>query len=120
MNLDAGFAPAEVDWIVDLERRRELRLFLSSNRSRLSPDDVGLPRTSRRRVPRLRREEVTELIGVSAAWYRHFESGRPVRVSPQLIARFIGSLKLTTIQALTLFELALPEIYVVTQSVRTD
>jgi hypothetical protein len=73
----------------DLERRRQLRVFLIDTRSRLDPDDVGLPHTKRRRVPGLRRGEVAELIGVTVDWYRWFECGRPVRVSPQFVSRLI-------------------------------
>jgi len=62
----------------DHERRVRLRAFLTHARSRLSPATVGLPQTGRRRVPGLRRGEVAELVGISADWYRLFESGRPI------------------------------------------
>src|SRR4051794_39526293 len=39
-------------------RRRELGTFLRSRRERLTPEQVGLPATTRRRTPGLRREEV--------------------------------------------------------------
>ena len=73
-------------------RRRTLRDFLMARRARLEPADVGLPITSRRRVDGLRRDEVAELIGVSVDWYRWFESGRDVRVSPKLIGRLARAL----------------------------
>ena len=95
----------------DQERRYELRFFLMTCRSRLRPGDVGLPRTARRRVPGLRRDEVAELVGVSVDWYRWFESGRRVRVSPQLIARIAFVLQLSAYDELTMYRLALPEIY---------
>lgn len=69
------------------------------------------PRTARRRVPGLRRDEVAELVGVSVDWYRWFESGRRVRVSPQLIARIAFVLQLSAYDELTMYRLALPEIY---------
>jgi len=96
---------------IDLERRRELRAFLVSTRSRLNPGDVDLPATPRRRVPGLRRGEVAELIGVTVDWYRWFECGRPVRVSPQFVSRLIGALRLSERDGLTLFRLAIPEMY---------
>jgi len=96
---------------LDLDRRRELRTFLIRGRSRLRPDDVGLPHTRRRRVPGLRRPEVAELIEVTVDWYRRFECGRPVRVSPQFVARLIAALKLNEHEGLALFRLAIPEIY---------
>jgi hypothetical protein len=99
----------------DLERRRELREVLIAFRSRLDPDDVGLPRTKRRRVPGLRRGEVAELIGVSSDWYRWFECGRPIRVSPQFVSRLIDALRLDGRDGLALYHLAIPEMYLATR-----
>ncbi|HEY0798261.1 MAG TPA: helix-turn-helix transcriptional regulator [Candidatus Baltobacteraceae bacterium] len=98
-------------WIPDSARRHELRSFLLAARARLLPGDLGLPRTARRRVPGLRRDEVAELAGVSVDWYRWFESGRQVRVSPQLIARLACVLRLSADEELTIYRLAFPEIY---------
>jgi hypothetical protein len=96
---------------LDLERRRELRTFLLDCRARLTPADLGLPRTPRRQVPGLRRGEVAEVIGVTTDWYRAFESGRPVRVSPQFVSRLARALNLTRAQELRLFRLAFVEMY---------
>ena len=95
----------------DDERRSELRTFLLTRRSRLKPDDVGLPQTGRRRVDGLRREEVAELAGVSTDWYRWFEGGRVVRVSTAFLARLSGALRLNPSDRIALFYLALPEVY---------
>lgn len=95
----------------DLERRRRLRSFLMNCRSQLLPTDLGLPRTARRRVQGLRRGEVAELIGVSVDWYRSFESGRPIRVSPQFVSRLSDALRLSVEEQMTLFLLSLPELY---------
>jgi hypothetical protein len=103
----------------DLERRRQLRSFLMRCRGQLEPTDLGLPRTTRRRVSGLRRGEVAELIGVTVDWYRSFESGRPVRVSPQFVSRLIGVLRLGVREALTLYSLAIPEVYVVALAAQT-
>jgi Helix-turn-helix domain len=100
---------------VDVQRRDELRSFLLCTRSRLDPRDVGLPATSRRRVPGLRRGEVAELIGVTVDWYRWFECGRPVRVSPQFVSRLTVALRLNEREELTLFRLAIPEMYLATR-----
>ena len=96
---------------LDQERRHKLRTFLMSCRSRLAPGEVGLPTTARRNVQGLRRGEVAELIGVSVEWYRYFESGRPVRVSPQFVARLARALRLEQSQQMTLFRLAFLEMY---------
>jgi hypothetical protein len=96
---------------VDAERRSELRSFLESCRSRLGPIEVGLPRTPRRRVPGLRREEVAELTGVSVNWYSSFERGQPVRVSPGFVSRVARALRLAADEELRLFRLAFAEMY---------
>ena len=96
---------------VDADRRRQLRDFLMYCRARLQPSEVGLPQTPRRRVHGLRRDEVAELIGVSADWYRWFESGRDVRVSPQLVERLARALRMTAPEEVAMYALALPELY---------
>ena len=101
----------ELSATCDAERRTQLRIFLMECRGRLRPGDVGLPDSRRRRVPGLRRDEVAELVGVSSDWYRWLESGRNVRVSLQLVARIANALKLTASEELTMYALALPELY---------
>jgi hypothetical protein len=103
----------------DIERRRELKAFLLQRRAQIDPVELGLPSTTRRQVSGLRRGEVAELIGVTADWYRSFESGRPVRVSPRVISRLVNAFRLGVSDALTLYSLAIPEIYVVTSAART-
>ncbi len=95
----------------DVRRRRQLRDFLMTCRSHVDPVELGLPRTGRRRVAGLRRGEVAELVGVTVDWYRSFESGRAVRVSPQFVDRLSKALRLNANQQFMLFRLALPEIY---------
>ncbi|GAA0979080.1 helix-turn-helix transcriptional regulator [Nocardiopsis tropica] len=65
--------------------RRELGAFLRTRRERLTPDQVGLPATGRRRTPGLRREEVAVLAGVGVTWYTWLEQGRPINVSTQVL-----------------------------------
>ncbi|HEX2618936.1 MAG TPA: hypothetical protein VHL11_02285, partial [Phototrophicaceae bacterium] len=58
---------------LELDRHHELAAFLRSRRARLSPEQVGLSRGTRRRTPGLRREEVALLAGVSPEWYTWLE-----------------------------------------------
>lgn len=95
----------------DCERRVELRSFLTKIRSNIRPEDVGLPARSHRRVPGLRRQEVAELVGVSEDWYRWFETGRPISVSPKFLARVAHALRLSPNDEVALYRLALPELY---------
>jgi transcriptional regulator with XRE-family HTH domain len=111
----AGCGPDDLDQI----RRDELRAFLMERRSRLQPGELGLPSRANRRVPGLRRDEVAELIGVSVDWYRRFESGREIRMSPQLIARIARVLDLDPREELTMYRLALPEIYNAVHALQT-
>ncbi|MEV3856722.1 helix-turn-helix transcriptional regulator [Streptomyces sp. NPDC050095] len=59
--------------------------FLRSRRSRIQPDEVGLPGHGRRRVPGLRREEVAQLAGVSVDYYIRLEQGRGTSVSDAVL-----------------------------------
>ncbi len=88
----------------------DLRTFLEAARARLRPVQVGLPATARRRVPGLRREEVAELVGVSANWYATFEAGTSDRnFSPAFVQHVAEALRLDQSERVTLFRLALPE-----------
>lgn len=102
---------ASENGVANDDRRAKLRAFLISCRSRLKPEDVGLPETGRRRVDGLRREEVAELAGVSTDWYRWFEGGRTVRVSVAFLAKLSDALRLNPVERIALFYLALPEVY---------
>ncbi|MFE1250191.1 helix-turn-helix transcriptional regulator [Streptomyces sp. NPDC058735] len=59
--------------------------FLRARRARLRPGDVGIPASSRRRVPGLRREEVAALAGVSSDYYTRLEQGREKHPSRQIL-----------------------------------
>ncbi len=65
--------------------RPELADFLKRKRESLSPEQLGLPRTTRRRTPGLRREEVATLAGVGLTWYTWLEQGREIGVSSQFL-----------------------------------
>ncbi|MEU7477902.1 helix-turn-helix transcriptional regulator [Lentzea sp. NPDC042327] len=88
------------------DQRRELGAFLRSRRERLSPAEAGLPNTSRRRTPGLRREELAVLAGISATWYTYLEQGRDVRASGQVLTALAAALGLDRPEEDHLFLLA--------------
>ncbi|MYS80939.1 helix-turn-helix domain-containing protein [Embleya scabrispora] len=75
------------------DRRRGLGGFQRAHRELLAPEDVGLPRSPRRRTPGLRREEVAALSGVGVAWYTWLEQGR-VDTSRQVLESVARALRL--------------------------
>jgi transcriptional regulator with XRE-family HTH domain len=91
-------------------RREELADFLRTRRAAVTPDQVGLPSTGRRRTPGLRREEVAQLAGVGLSWYTWLEQGRDVRPSPQVLDALARALRLDAAERAHLFHLARVEI----------
>lgn len=91
---------------MNADRRRELGVFLRSRRERITPAEAGLPATSRRRTPGLRREEIAVLAGISATWYTYLEQGRDVRPSDQVLAALATALRLDRSEEDHLFHLA--------------
>lgn len=85
--------------------RRELGEFLRSRRARLTPAEVGLPATDRRRTPGLRREEVCQLAHVSYSWYTWVEQGRSMHASPGLLMSVCRALRLEEAEIAYIFEL---------------
>lgn len=75
--------------------RPELANFLRSRRELLQPEDVGLPRGSRRRTGGLRREEIATLSGVSSDYYTRIEQQRGPVPSEQVLAALAQGLRLT-------------------------
>src|SRR6201991_4567809 len=73
----------------------ELGQFLLARRSRLSPADVGFPRSQGRRVSGLRREEVAVLAGVSADYYARLEQGRERAPSAPVMEAICTALRLS-------------------------
>jgi transcriptional regulator with XRE-family HTH domain len=88
------------------QRLQELGDFLRTRRARLAPEDVGLPRGSRRRAPGLRRAEVAQLAGVSVDWYTWLEQARPITVSTQVLESLVSALHLHAQEREHLFFLA--------------
>ncbi len=78
-----------------MDNRTEVREFLTARRSRLTPEDVGLPRFGgRRHVKGLRREEVAMLAGVSTEYYARLERGDLGGVSEQVLDALADVLQL--------------------------
>ncbi|MFI0480547.1 helix-turn-helix transcriptional regulator [Actinomadura sp. 9N215] len=75
--------------------RRELADFLRRSRERLRPQEVGLAAGPRRRTPGLRREEVSQLAGMSADYYMRLEQARSPQPSIQLLGALARALRLT-------------------------
>jgi transcriptional regulator with XRE-family HTH domain len=86
--------------------RAELADFLRTRRARLKPLDVGLPEGLRRRTPGLRREEVSQLAGISADYYIRLEQARGPRPSRQVLNALARGLMLTGDERDHLFHLA--------------
>jgi transcriptional regulator with XRE-family HTH domain len=93
-----------------LDRRAELSEFLRTRRARLKPEDVGLPDFGRhRRVPGLRREELSQLAGVSVAYYTRLEQGNGRNVSAEVLDAIARALRLTDAERAHLTHLAKPK-----------
>jgi transcriptional regulator with XRE-family HTH domain len=88
------------------DNRADIRDFLASRRARLSPEQVGLPAGTRRRVPGLRREEVAVLSGVSTEWYTRLEKGNISGVSEEVLGSVARALQLNHEERGYLFDLA--------------
>lgn len=87
-------------------RRQSLALFLRARREQLRPADVGLPSSSRRRTPGLRREEVAVLANVGVTWYTWLEQGRDIGVSTSVVDAIGEALRLKGGDMDHLYELA--------------
>jgi transcriptional regulator with XRE-family HTH domain len=68
--------------------------YLRARRELVTPEQVGLPVIGVRRVPGLRREEVSMLAGISADYYLRLEQGRDRKPSPQVLESIAGALQL--------------------------
>ncbi|OOV21821.1 transcriptional regulator [Streptomyces avermitilis] len=84
----------------------ELGEFLRSCRGRIDPADAGMPKSARRRVPGLRREELAQLAGVSVDYYTRLEQGRSRTASPEILESLAAALRLDDTEHAHLFDLA--------------
>jgi transcriptional regulator with XRE-family HTH domain len=88
----------------------ELGDFLRARRSRLSPEDAGLPdRGERRRVAGLRREELAQLAGVSVGYYTRLEQGLSRNASDSVLTALARALRLDGDETAHLWVLARPK-----------
>lgn len=99
----AGRNTRSVDGV---DNRTEIRDFLATRRAKLTPAQVGLPTSGRRRVPGLRREEVAVLAGVSTDWYVRLEKGHISGVSDDVLDAVARALQLSDAERDHLFNLA--------------
>nr|WP_241834997.1 helix-turn-helix transcriptional regulator [Pseudofrankia asymbiotica] len=89
------------------ENRSEVRDFLLTRRTKITPEQAGLTvYGGNRRVPGLRREEVAMLAGVSADYYTRLEKGNIAGASETVLDAIAGALRLDEAERLHLFELA--------------
>ncbi|AWL36458.1 helix-turn-helix domain-containing protein [Streptomyces albidoflavus] len=89
-----------------MDNRAEVREFLTSRRSRISPERAGLPAGPRRRVPGLRRSEVAALADVSVEYYAKLERGHLAGVSPAVLEAVARALRLDEAEREHLLNLA--------------
>lgn len=90
-----------------MDHRSEVREFLSSRRNRITPDQAGLPVFGgNRRVPGLRREEVSLMAGVSVDYYTRLERGDLSGVSDTVLGSLARALQLDDAETAHLFDLA--------------
>ena len=86
--------------------RQEVREFLTTRRARITPDQVGLPGSSSRRVPGLRRSEVAALAGVSVEYYARLERGQIAGASSGVLEALASALHLDETERAHLLDLA--------------
>ncbi|MEU4657829.1 helix-turn-helix transcriptional regulator [Streptomyces sp. NPDC023723] len=89
-----------------MDNRAEVREFLTSRRSKITPERAGLPSGSRRRVPGLRRSEVAALADVSVEYYAKLERGSLAGVSPAVLEAVARALQLDDAERAHLLNLA--------------
>ena len=89
-----------------MDNRAEVREFLTTRRARVTPDQVGLPDGTNRRVEGLRRSEVATLAGVSVEYYTKLERGAISGASPEILDAIAKALRLDDAERAHLFDLA--------------
>ncbi|AJY74707.1 helix-turn-helix transcriptional regulator [Paenibacillus beijingensis] len=92
------------------EKRKELGNFLKSRRARLSPDQFGLPKGTRRKVQGLRREELAQIAGIGLTWYTWLEQGKDIQVSAQVLESLVSVMQLSAEERDHLYKLALGQL----------
>jgi transcriptional regulator with XRE-family HTH domain len=89
-----------------VDTQSEIREFLMSRRSRLTPGSIGLPDFGgRRRVAGLRREEVALVAGISVEYYTRLERGNATGVSETVLEGISRALNLDDVETAHLNDL---------------
>ncbi|WP_314454762.1 helix-turn-helix transcriptional regulator [uncultured Microbacterium sp.] len=88
-----------------MENKPEVRDFLMSRRSRVTPEQVGLPAFGNRRVAGLRRNEVAALAGVSVEYYTRVERGNLQGVSNSVLDAIASALRMNETERAHLHDL---------------
>jgi transcriptional regulator with XRE-family HTH domain len=83
--------------------------YLRARRELVSPESAGISHIGRRRVPGLRRDELSLLAGVSTDYYIRLEQGRDRNPSPQVLDALARALQLDDEATAHLHALAGPE-----------
>ncbi|MDN4640694.1 helix-turn-helix transcriptional regulator [Agreia sp. PsM10] len=81
------------------DRSNRLGEYLRARRGLVTPEQLGLPAGSHRRVPGLRREEVALLAGISADYYLRLERGRDSHPSLQVLESLARVLQLDEVES---------------------
>lgn len=90
-----------------MDNSNDVREFLTSRRSRITPAQAGLPDYGgTRRVPGLKREEVAMLTGVSTEYYSRLERGNLRGVSESVLEALARALNLDEAEKAHLLDLA--------------
>ncbi|MGW2626859.1 helix-turn-helix transcriptional regulator [Micromonospora taraxaci] len=74
-------------------------------RERVSPETAGLPVGGQRRTPGLRREEVSQLAGISVDYITRLEQGRATSPSQQVVEALARALRLSGPERAHLYQL---------------
>jgi transcriptional regulator with XRE-family HTH domain len=89
-----------------MDNRAAVREFLISRRAQVTPEQMGLPAGTNRRVKGLRRSEVATLAGLSVEYYTRMERGVISGASPQVLESIARALCLDDAERAHLFDLA--------------
>ncbi|MFE2546664.1 helix-turn-helix domain-containing protein [Actinacidiphila glaucinigra] len=92
-----------------MEKNNLLGEYLRARRELVKPEDVGIPRQQRRRVPGLRREELSMLAGISTDYYLRLEQGKNRHPSAQVLNVIAKVLQLDADAVAYLHRLAQPQ-----------
>jgi transcriptional regulator with XRE-family HTH domain len=91
-----------------VESENVIGTVLRARRELVQPSSVGLSDTGDRRVPGLRREELSLLAGISTDYYMRLEQGRDQHPSPQVLDALARALQLDDDATAHLHELSRP------------